>query len=319
MTMTPAIQTIGLTKSYGATQVLAGVDLDIARGSVFALLGPNGAGKTTTIRILATLTAPSAGSAAVAGFDVLAERREVRRRISLTGQYAAIDELQTGRENLRMMGRLRRLPVRAARRRADELLEMFDLSAAADRRVTTYSGGMRRRLDIAAGLVTDPEVIFLDEPTTGLDPRSRQGMWDMVAGLAASGVTVFLTTQYLEEADRLADHIAVVARGRIVAQGTALELKRQVAGQRLDIALADPRSFAAAQAHLGPRVIHLDRAALTLGVATDGHAADARALLDDLDPTRGSVSSFAVHAASLDDVFLSLTASPESTKEPARV
>ena len=241
-----------MTKSYGPTQVLAGVDLDIARGSVFALLGPNGAGKTTTIRILATLTAPSAGSAAVAGFDVLTERREVRRRISLTGQYAAIDELQTGRENLRMMGRLRRLPARAARQRADELLEMFDLSAAADRRVATYSGGMRRRLDIAAGLVTDPEVIFLDEPTTGLDPRSRQGMWDVVAGLAASGVTVFLTTQYLEEADRLAGHIAVVDRGRIVAQGTAHELKRQVAGQRLDIELADPQSFAAAQAHLGP-------------------------------------------------------------------
>jgi ABC-2 type transport system ATP-binding protein len=319
MSLTPAIQTIGLTKSYGPTQVLAGVDLDIARGSVFALLGPNGAGKTTTIRILATLTAPSAGSAAVAGFDVLAERREVRGRISLTGQYAAIDELQTGRENLRMMGRLRRLPGDAARQRANELLEMFDLSAAADRRVATYSGGMRRRLDIAAGLVTDPEVIFLDEPTTGLDPRSRQAMWDVVAGLAASGVTVFLTTQYLEEADRLADHIAVVDRGRIVAQGTALELKRQVAGQRLDIEFADPQSFAAAESHLGPRVIHLDRAGLTLGVATDGHAADVRALLDDLDPTRSSVSSFAVHAASLDDVFLSLTASPESAKEPARV
>ncbi len=319
MSLPAAIRTIGLTKSYGPTQVLAGVDLDIARGSVFALLGPNGAGKTTTIRILATLTAPGAGSAAVAGFDVLAERREVRRRISLTGQYAAIDELQTGRENLRMMGRLRRLP---ARRRVSVPMTCWSCSTWA-RPPTAASpptrGGMRRRLDIAAGLVTDPEVIFLDEPTTGLDPRSRQGMWDVVAGLAASGVTVFLTTQYLEEADRLADHIAVVDRGRIVAQGTALELKRQVAGQRLDIELADPQSFAAAQAHLGTRVIHSDRGAMTLGVATDGHAAEVRALLDDLDPTRTSVRGFAVHAASLDDVFLSLTAGPESAQEPARV
>jgi ABC-2 type transport system ATP-binding protein len=319
MTLTPAIQTMGLTKSYGTTEVLTGVDLDIARGSVFALLGPNGAGKTTTIRILATLTPPSSGSAHVAGFDVLTGRREVRRRISLTGQYAAIDELQTGRENLRMMARLRRLPARAARQRADELLELFDLTAAADRRVATYSGGMRRRLDIAAGLVTEPEVIFLDEPTTGLDPRSRQGMWDVVASLAASGVTVFLTTQYLEEADRLAGHIAVVDGGRIVAQGTAHELKRQVSGQRLDITFADPQAFTAAHTHLGIRAVHLDHAALTLGVATDGKAADVRALLDDLDPARSSVSSFAVHAASLDDVFLSLTSSPESVKEPARV
>ena len=308
-----------MTKSYGTTEVLAGIDLAIERGSVFALLGPNGAGKTTTIRILATLTPPSAGTACVAGYDVTTGRREVRRRISLTGQYAAIDELQTGRENLQMMGRLRRLPKRTARLRAGELLEAFDLGAAADRRVATYSGGMRRRLDIAAGLVTDPEVLFLDEPTTGLDPRSRQGMWDVVSGLAASGVTVFLTTQYLDEADRLADHIAVVDGGRIVAQGTANELKRQVSGHRLDIELADPPAFAGAQAFLGRRAIHLDREALTIGVATDGGAADVRALLDELDPERGSITSFAVHAASLDDVFLSLTAKPDSAKEPARV
>ncbi len=240
MSTTPprhAIRAAGLTKSYGTTQVLEGIDLGIERGSVFALLGPNGAGKTTTIRILSTLAAPTAGSAHVAGFDVVTQRGEVRRRISLTGQYAAIDELQTGRENLQMMCRLRRLPRRAARLRTDHLLETFDLAAAADRRVATYSGGMRRRLDIAAGLVTDPEVIFLDEPTTGLDPRSRQGMWDVVANLAASGVTVFLTTQYLEEADRLAGHIAVLDGGRIVAQGTARELKQQVSGQRLDIRL----------------------------------------------------------------------------------
>ncbi len=314
-----AIRTVGLAKSYGATAVLTGIDLDIARGCVFALLGPNGAGKTTTIRILTTLTAPSAGSAQVAGFDVLAQRREVRRRISLTGQYAAIDELQTGRENLQMMGRLRQLPRRAARTRADELLELFDLGAAADRRVATYSGGMRRRLDIAAGLVTEPEIIFLDEPSTGLDPRGRQGMWNVIAALAASGVSVFLTTQYLEEADRLADRIAVVDHGRIVADGSARELKRQVSGQRLDIQLADSHVFAGAQARLGSRVIHLDRAELTLGVATEGGAADVRSLLDELDPSRSAITSFAVHAASLDDVFMSLTSNPEHAEEPARV
>jgi ABC-2 type transport system ATP-binding protein len=315
----PAISTVGLAKSYGTNDVLAGIDLEIARGSVFALLGPNGAGKTTTIRILATLTQPSTGTALVAGFDAVTQRREVRRRISLTGQYAAIDELQTGRENLQMMARLRHVPARAARARAAELLDAFDLTAAADRRVATYSGGMRRRLDIAAGLVTDPEVIFLDEPTTGLDPRSRQAMWDVVAGLAATGVTVFLTTQYLEEADRLAGHIAVLDGGRIVAQGTASELKRQASGQRLDIQLADRQAFAEAQVCLGSRAVHLDRAALTIGIATDGAAADVRALLDEVDPARSSVTAFAVHAASLDDVFLSLTSRANREKEPAHV
>lgn len=322
MKQTPAqfaIEAIGLTKSYGASEVLAGIDLQIARGAVFALLGPNGAGKTTTIRILSTLSAPGSGSARVAGFDVVSDRHEVRRRISLTGQYAAIDELQTGRENLRMMARLRGLAAKAAHRRSGELLEAFDLLAAADQRVATYSGGMRRRLDIAAGLVTAPEVIFLDEPTTGLDPRSRQGMWEVVASLAASGVTVFLTTQYLEEADRLADHIAVVDGGRIIAQGTAQELKRQVYGQRLDLKLADSQAFASIQAYLGNRAIHLDTTALTIGVATDGLAAEVRELLDEIDPERCNVTSFAVHAASLDDVFLSLTSRPDPMKEPARV
>jgi ABC-2 type transport system ATP-binding protein len=310
--MLPAIEIAGVTKTYGtgpgSPQVLAGIDLEIRGGSVFALLGPNGAGKTTMIRILATLTPPSAGVARVAGFDVMSQRREVRRRISLTGQYAAIDELQTGRENLEMMGRLRRLPTRSARARAGELLETFDLTAAAERRVATYSGGMRRRLDIAAGLVAHPEVIFLDEPTTGLDPRSRQGMWDVVSRLAAAGVTVFLTTQYLEEADRLADHIAVIDGGRIVAQGSADELKRQVSGQRLDVQLADEQAFADLRDCLGPRVVHLDAGALTIGIATDGGAAEVRALLDELDPQRRAITRFGVHAASLDDVFLSLTA-----------
>jgi ABC-2 type transport system ATP-binding protein len=225
MTQPLAIEATGLTKSYGTVRVLDGVDVRVRRGSVFALLGPNGAGKTTAVRILATLTEPDTGRALVAGHDVIAARHEVRRRISLTGQYAALDELQTGAENLRMMGRLRALPRGDARDRARELLERFELTDAADRRVGTYSGGMRRRLDLAASLVARPEVLFLDEPTTGLDPHSRQSMWALVSELTASGVTVFLTTQYLEEADRLADEIAILDGGRIVAEGTARALK----------------------------------------------------------------------------------------------
>jgi ABC-2 type transport system ATP-binding protein len=300
------IEVSGLTKSYGTNRVLEGIDLAVAAGEVFAVLGPNGAGKTTTVRVLATLTSYDSGEARVAGYDVATQRHEVRRRISLTGQYAALDELQTGTENLRMMGRLRGLPGRAARVRAAELLDQFDLVDAADRRVGTYSGGMRRRLDLAAGLVVQPEVIFLDEPTTGLDPRSRRALWDVVAGQAAHGVTIFLTTQYLEEADRLADRIAVVDHGRIVAQGTAAELKQRVAGERLDLRLVDDAAFDAALLELGPRAVHVDRPALTIGVPSDG-AAQARALLDEIDPTSGRIERFTVHTASLDDVFLELT------------
>ena len=225
-----AVEEIGLEKSYGRVRVLDGVDLGVARGGVFALLGPNGAGKTTAVRILATLARADAGQVRVAGFDVVADRRQVRRRISLTGQFAAVDDLQTGEENLRMMGRLAGLSRARARRRAAELLERFDLTEAGGRTVSTWSGGMRRRLDLAAGLVGQPEVLFLDEPTTGLDPRSRQAVWQVVGELAASGVSVFLTTQYLEEADRLADRIVVLDGGRVVAEGTSRQLKEQVAG-----------------------------------------------------------------------------------------
>jgi len=259
------------------------------------------------VRILATLTAPDAGTARVAGHDVVTERGAVRRRISLTGQYAAIDELQTGRENLEMMGRLRRLRGRAARARAVELLERFDLTGAADRRVSGYSGGMRRRLDLAAGLVSTPEVIFLDEPTTGLDPRSRQAMWDVVTGLAATGVTVFLTTQYLDEADRLADTIAVLDRGRIVAEGSARELKQRVGGARLELQATDATSHTELNDAARDRVVQVDRAALTLNVATDGSAADARALFDAIDPDGTRIARFELQTAGLDDVFLSLT------------
>ena len=315
MTGNAAIEAIALEKSYGDVRVLDGVDLRVERGTVFALLGPNGAGKTTTVRILSTLVPPDAGGARVAGFDVVADRRRVRRAISLTGQYATLDEVQTGEENLRMMGRLSGLSGPAARARAADLLVRLDLADAARRRVGAYSGGMRRRLDLAASLVGRPEVIFLDEPTTGLDLRSRQAMWDVVADLVGAGVTVFLTTQYLEEADVLADRIAVIDRGRVVAEGTAAELKRRVADQRLDLVLDDVAAFAAVDALLDGRALRRDPDGLVLGVATDGSAAHVRALLDAVDPDGDRVARFAVHDATLDDVFLALTGRPSETSD----
>ncbi|MFC7545285.1 ATP-binding cassette domain-containing protein [Plantactinospora sp. GCM10030261] len=316
-----AIEAVGLEKSYGTTRVLDGMDLRVPAGGVYALLGPNGAGKTTTVRILATLTRADSGTARVAGFDVQRDRRRVRRAISLTGQYAAVDEAQTGAENLRMMARLVGLPTRAARTRAAELLARFDLADAADRRVVTYSGGMRRRLDLAASLVGQPSVIFLDEPTTGLDPRSRQEMWRIVGELVGSGVTVFLTTQYLEEADQLADRIGVIDGGRMVAEGTAADLKRRFGAQRLDLELAGGKAFAELSHHLGDRVIDADAHRFTLGVATDGSASHIRALLDEIDPDRTRVRRFGVHSATLDDVFLALTgrAAGRTDKETAGV
>ena len=302
-----AIEATGLTKAYGTTPVLGGVDLRVAPGSVFSLLGPNGAGKTTMIRILSTLLRADGGRARVAGFDIAAQRHQVRRRISLTGQYAALDGLQTGAENLRMMARLSGLRGAAARRRAGELLARFGLEDAAGRRVATYSGGMRRRLDLAASLVGYPAVIFLDEPTTGLDLPSRQTMWQVIGELAGSGVTIFLTTQYLEEADLLAGRVAVLDGGRIVAEGTTAELKARVAGQRLDLTLAGPAEFAEAGRRLGDRATHRDPPALTLGVPTDGTAPAVRALLDEIDPERALIGAFAIRATSLDDVFLALT------------
>jgi ABC-2 type transport system ATP-binding protein len=302
-----AIEASGLVKSYGGVRVLGGIDLQVPRGSVFALLGPNGAGKTTTVRILATLSRPDGGQARIAGFDVVRDRRQIRRRISLTGQFAALDAAQTGEENLRMIARLAGLPRAAARRRAAELLDQFDLTDAGRRRVVTYSGGMRRRLDLAASLAGHPSVIFLDEPTTGLDPQSRLTAWRAIAGLAASGVTVFLTTQYLEEADRLAGQIAVLDGGLVVAAGTAAELKRRVAAQRLDLTCPTPAAFGQVSQILAGRAVHLDPAALTVGVATDGSAVQVRAVLDEADPGRDLVASFAVRGATLDDVFFALT------------
>jgi ABC-2 type transport system ATP-binding protein len=302
-----AIEAAGLQKSFGSVRVLDGVDLAVPQGIVFALLGPNGAGKTTTVRILATLTGADAGRARVAGHDVERERREVRRSISLAGQYAAVDGLQTGAENLRMVGRLSGLSAGQARRRADDLLTRFGLANAGNRRVGTYSGGMRRRLDLAASLTGSPSVIFLDEPTTGLDLPSRQALWQMIGDLADRGVTVFLTTQYLEEADLLADRIAVIDGGRVVADGTPGDLKKLVAGQRLDLVLADGAAFDAVARLAGGRAVTADPGSLTIGVATEGTAGQVRALLDEFDPDRSAVRSFSVHTTTLDDVFLALT------------
>ncbi|MFE4260508.1 ABC transporter ATP-binding protein [Streptomyces sp. NPDC056883] len=311
------IHATGLTKSYGDLRVLDGIDLAVPRGSVLALLGPNGAGKTTTVRILATLTEPDSGTARVAGRDTASERTLVRRSLSLTGQFAAVDDLQTGAEMLRMVGRLRGLRPRAARSRADELLARFGLAEAAGRTAKTYSGGMRRRLDLAASLVARPEVIFLDEPTAGLDPRSRQELWDLVRELRADGTSVLLTTQYLEEADRLADRVAVLSGGRIAAEGAPAELKSRVAGHRLDLTLAGRAAYEA----LAPRAARLaagDGAATAeglilapeefgLSLPTDGSAAHVRSLLDALDPDHTAVDRFSVRGATLDDVFLTLT------------
>jgi ABC-2 type transport system ATP-binding protein len=303
-----AIEASGLRKSFGDVEVLKGLDLRVEPGSVLALLGPNGAGKTTTVRILSTLLAADQGTAAVAGHDVARDPAGVRGAISLTGQYAAVDEVLTGEENLRMMARLRHLGRRAARRRTADLLARFDLVAARDRRVATYSGGMRRRLDLAMSLVSNPPVIFLDEPTTGLDPRSRRDVWDAVAGLRASGVTILLTTQYLEEADRLADRVAVLDGGRIVAEGSAEELKAAVGSETVELLFADREALAGAVAALDDPRAHADVDKLGLAVPTDGAAHEIKRLLDLLADHDVAVERIELHRPTLDDVFLGLTA-----------
>jgi len=306
----PMIAAQGLEKSYGDHAVLRGVDLTVRRGEIFALLGPNGAGKTTTVNILTTLVRPDGGTARVAGADVVHDAARVRETIALTGQYASVDEFQTGRENLVMMGELAHLPRRAVRPRAAALLERFDLTDAADRRVGTYSGGMRRRLDLAISLVADPAVLVLDEPTTGLDPASRAQLWEVVRGLAAGGTTVLLTTQYLEEADRLADTIAVLHDGRVAARGTAAELKALVAGDHVRVAFDDPESLAAAVG-LAPSIglarPTADAKDLSLTAPSDDPVRTIRDVLAAADAHALAVVGVSVVRPTLDDVFLALT------------
>ena len=298
------IEVRGLRKAYGDVDVLRGIDLDVAEASVFALLGPNGAGKTTLVRILSTLLRPDSGTATVAGHDVLRARREVQSAISLTGQSSAVDELLTGMENLVMLGRLRRLGRRGARRRAVELLDQFDLAEAGGRLVKRYSGGMRRRLDLAAGLLVTPRVLFLDEPTTGLDPRSRQTTWAAVRELRDQGVTVLLTTQYLEEADQLADRIAFIDHGEIITEGRPAQLKSELSGERVELRIGAPGMVDRAVAVLGRGTAERRDA---LVVPTDGSAAQVRDLLNCLDASGITVDQVAVHRPTLDDVFLTMT------------
>ncbi|MBA2254506.1 MAG: ATP-binding cassette domain-containing protein [Chloroflexi bacterium] len=311
-----AITAEGLVKIYrtrkNEVRALDGIDLTVGEGTVLGLLGPNGAGKTTTVRILATLLKPDAGRATVAGFDVVRQAQQLRSVIGLSGQYAAVDENLTGRENLWMFGRLYQLSSADAKQRAGELLEQFDLSDAADRVVKTYSGGMRRRLDLGSALIGRPKLMFLDEPTTGLDPRSRLGMWEVIRGLVRDGATLLLTTQYLEEADELADTIAVVDRGKIIARGTSDELKSQVGGERIEVVVRRKEDISRAgeilarQDSTNPQV-HSEEHTRRLSIATNGGANRLMQLMRDLAEAEIEIDDIGLHRPTLDDVFLSLT------------
>ncbi len=310
----PAIEAEGLVKIYKSRKsevhALDGVDLTVEEGTVLGLLGPNGAGKTTTVRILATLLKPDAGRATVAGYDVVREAQALRHKIGLSGQYPAVDENLTARENLWMVGRLYQLPSAEARTRGDALLEQFDLVDARDRVVKTYSGGMRRRLDLAAALIGRPQLLFLDEPTTGLDPRSRLGMWDVIRSLVREGTTLLLTTQYLEEADELADRIAVVDHGKIIARGTADELKAQVGGERIEVVVRDRERIPAATdilARHGVGATTLDEHTRRVTVPAEGGAATLVAVVRDLGEAGIEIDDVGVRRPTLDDVFLALT------------
>jgi ABC-2 type transport system ATP-binding protein len=310
MSGTLAIEAIGLEKTYGKTKALAGLDLQVEPGEILGMLGPNGAGKTTTVRVLSTLLRPERGTAYVAGHDVVSGAAQVREVIGLTGQYAALDECLTGRANLVMIGQLGRLSRRDAKARAADLLATFDLTDAADRGVKTYSGGMRRRLDLAASLVTRPKILFLDEPTTGLDPRSRMVTWDAVRTLAAAGTTVLLTTQHLDEADQLADRIAVVDRGTVIAEGTASQLKAKIGGERVVLTVAPESDLSAAVAVLARHADAAPQADAAARTAEAPVAVAARRLPEivrDLDAAGVLLDDLAIRHPSLDDVFLTLT------------
>jgi len=308
---TAAISARGLRKAYGDLLVLDGIDLEVGPGSVFALLGPNGAGKTTVVHILCTLLQADAGQVSVGGHDLRTAAQDVRGAIGVTGQFAAVDGLLTGAENLQLMADLRHLGRREGRRRVTQLLEQFDLVDAAAVRVSAYSGGMRRRLDLAMTLVGDPRIIFLDEPTTGLDPRSRRTMWQIIRRLVADGVTIFLTTQYLDEADQLADHIAVLDGGRVVASGTPAQLKRLVPGGHVRLQFADESRYESAAGRLEGAV--RDDETLSVQLPGDGGLDSLRALLDHLDRSGIDVQELSIHTPDLDDVFLALT-DPDRTK-----
>ncbi|MFC9926903.1 ATP-binding cassette domain-containing protein [Streptomyces sp. NPDC127190] len=308
-----AIAATGLRKSYGDKTVLDGIDIEVPAGTIFSLLGPNGAGKTTAVNILSTLVPADGGEARVAGYDLVREAQAVRGAIGVTGQFSAVDGLITGEENMLLMADLHHLPRAEGRRVTDALLERFDLVEAARKPASTYSGGMRRRLDIAMTLVGAPRIIFLDEPTTGLDPRSRHTMWQIIRELVASGTTVFLTTQYLEEADQLADRIAVLHGGRLVAQGSAAELKRLVPGGHVRLRFSDPVAYERAAAAL--RETSRDDESLTLQIPSDGSQRELRAILDWLDAAAIEADELSVHTPDLDDVFFALTG---NTTVPAR-
>ena len=304
-----------LKKSYGETDVLKGIDLKVESGKMLALLGPNGAGKTTTVRILSTLLKPDSGSLSVNGFDVVKQADEVRGVIGLTGQSAAVDELLTGRENLDMMGMLYRLTKNSAKARSQELLEEFDLVDAAERKASTYSGGMRRRLDLAVSLIASPPVIFLDEPTTGLDPRSRLVMWDIIKKLMKKGTTILLTTQYLEEADQLADNIVLIDDGKVIAEGSAKQLKRKVGKDRLVLTFKNQKTWSKAQSTFGKQVVLSDDKRLQITMLIAGSGTDVGEILSRLQKDKLEIASMDIHKPTLDDVFLLLTKKPGALED----
>ena len=311
----------GLDKHFGTTHALRGLDLDVAEGTILALLGPNGAGKTTAVRILTTLLKPDAGRAEVAGIDVLRRPTDVRRQIGVAGQNATLDEVLTGRENLEMIGRLFRLAPSEARSRATRLLDRFDLLEIADRVTKTYSGGERRRLDLAGALVAEPPVLFLDEPTTGLDPRGRLSMWDLIGDLAKGGTTVLMTTQYLEEADLLADDIAVIDHGKLIARGTSLELKQRTGGERLEVLVSREDQVpqaATALAALGGGQAHVDAPARHVSVPVSSHGGILTRAVRELDAAGIEVDDIGFRRPTLDEVFLALTGKPASAEKSVR-
>lgn len=316
-----AIVVQGLTKAYNNTPVLSGLNLNVERGTMMALLGPNGAGKTTTIRILSTLLKPDGGTALVDGHNVVTQAHQVREKIGLTGQYAAVDEYLNAVENLEMMGRLYHLSHADSRKRAQELLEQFDLVEASTRPVKTFSGGMRRRLDLALSLIATPPILYLDEPTTGLDPRSRLAMWDIIKRLVEADVTILLTTQYLDEADQLADKIAVLDGGKIIAEGTADDLKNRVGKERLELTIDSSSNFDKAAGFIRGEGLHTDPKKRTISVSLDGGVPAMKRILDQLEQAGVQVETLSLHKPTLDDVFMNLTgrhAEKEAEEEEAK-